>query len=256
MIDWALVLPLAPLFALIAFVYGAVGLGGGSAYLAAMAVMEIPYVVLPQLSLSLNLAVAGGGFVQYGRAGFFQTRMFIPLVATSVPAAYLAARVQLGRETFQLLLGGLLALAGARMLLNRWLSRPLAQANSIGGPGGAMVLAALGLLLGAAAGLTGIGGGIYLSPLLVMLRLCDAKQAAALSSGFIVVNSIAGLAGRLSAGAVLPLDILLPLLLAVVVGGQLGARVGARRWRMETVQTVMGAILLFVSIRLLLSGHG
>ena len=243
---------LVPAFAVISFVYGSVGLGGGSAYVATMALLGMDHTVIPMLALSLNLIVAGGGFVYYLRGGHFRHRLFGPLILSSAPAAFLAAQVPVSRSLFQGLLGCLLLLAAVRLLANPLLpkERPRREVTNRA----ALVL--LGLALGAAAGLTGIGGGIFLAPLLLVSRVATPKEAAALSSGLVVVNSAAGLAGRVIIGTTIPWLLFLPLSVTVLIAGQMGAYQGASRFRPTTVRLVVGCLVLLVSIRMLVNVYG
>jgi hypothetical protein len=119
-----------------------------------------------------------------------------------------------------------------------------------------LLLALLGLMLGAAAGLTGIGGGIYLAPLLLVTRMATPKEVAALSSGLVVVNSAAGLAGRIVIGTSFPWAVFLPLAVTVLLAGQLGAFRGSNHFRPATVRAVVGCLVLLVSIRLLVNAYG
>ena len=244
---------LVPAFAVISFFYGSVGLGGGSAYVATMALLGVDHTVMPMVALSLNLIVAGGGFAHYLRGGHFRQRLFGPLILSSVPAAFLAAQVPVSLTLFQGLLGCLLLLAAVRLLVNPLLvakDRPRRETTN------PLLLVLLGLALGAAAGLTGIGGGIYLAPLLLVTRMATPKEAAALSSGLVVVNSAAGLAGRIVIGTAIPWMVLLPLAVTVLIAGQMGAYRGARRFQASTVRTVVGCLVLMVSIRLLINAYG
>ncbi len=243
---------LVPVFAVISFVYGSVGLGGGSAYVATMALLGVDHTVMPMVALSLNLIVAGGGFVHYLRGGHFRQRLFGPLILSSAPAAFLAAQVPVSRTFFQGLLGCLLLLAAVRLLANPLLAKDRPHRESTK----PLLLVLLGLVLGTAAGLTGIGGGIYLAPLLLVTRMATPKEAAALSSGLVVVNSAAGLAGRIVIGTVIPWMVLLPLAVTVLIAGQMGAYRGARRFQASTVRTVVGCLVLMVSIRLLVNAYG
>jgi uncharacterized membrane protein YfcA len=242
---------LVPVFAVISFVYGSVGLGGGSAYVATMALLGVDHTVMPMVALSLNLIVAGGGFAHYLRSGHFRQRLFGPLILSSAPAAFLAAQVPVSRTLFQGLLGCLLLLAAVRLLANPLLAKDRPHRETTN----PLLLVILGLALGAAAGVTGIGGGIYLAPLLLVTRLATPKEAAALSSGLIVVNSAAGLAGRIVIGTVIPWMVLLPLAVTVLIAGQMGAYRGARRFQASTVRAVVGWLVLIVSIRLLVSAY-
>jgi uncharacterized membrane protein YfcA len=243
----------AAAFAVIAFVYGSVGLGGGSAYVAVMALVGVDHTVAPVIALALNLVVAVGGLLHFGHGGHFRARLIVPLVLTSVPAAFLAARVPLDRTAFQLLLGLALLVAGMRMVAARWISRRF-RTRQREAP--VALLLVLGALLGVLAGLTGIGGGVYLAPVLILGRLAIPKETAAACAAFIICNSLAGLAGRVAVGVTMPWAVLLPLGITVFLGGQLGAWAGARRLRPATVQALFGAIVLMVSVRLLVTVYG
>ena len=238
---------LAPVFAVIAFVYGSVGLGGGSSYVAVMALLSLDHTQIPMVALGLNLVVASGGFVQFARAGHFQMRTFLLLAVASAPAAYFFAQVPVSSAEFQLILGLLLLVAGLRMAFNRWFQRGEVKTRR---PSWWLLLG-LGAVLGAAAGLTGIGGGVYLAPLLLLTGSARPKQAAALASGVVLVNSVSGIAGRVAAGAVMPWAFFLPLALVVFVAGQVGAYGGAHRFKQVTVQTTFGVLVILVSVRLL-----
>jgi hypothetical protein len=251
--DASLLPPLIVLFAVVSFLYGSVGLGGGSAYIAAMVMLGMDHGQIPILALALNLVVAGSGLAHFAGRGHFRTRLFLALVPTSVPAAYLAAQAPVSPTLFRVLLGSALLLAGLRMLATPLLARAIRDRQK---DVPFWLLPLLGLGLGALAGLTGIGGGVYLGPVLMLTGLASPKQAAAICAGFIVVNSAAGLAGRVVDGATMPWPLLLPLAATVLVGGQLGAFLGARRLRPAAVQAVFGLIVLAVSIRLLLESHG
>lgn len=238
---------LAPVFAVIAFVYGSVGLGGGSSYVAVMALLGLDHTQIPMVALGLNLVVASGGLFQYARGGHFKVRTFVLLAVTSAPAAYFAAQVQISSSGFQMLLGVLLLVAGLRMTFNNWFQRGEVVIRRPAW----WALLGLGVVLGTAAGLSGIGGGVYLAPLLLMTRSAEPKVAAALASGVVLVNSVAGLAGRVAIGTAMPWAVFLPLAMVVFVAGQAGAYGGAHRFKPATVQATFGVLVVLVSIRLL-----
>lgn len=240
---------LAAATVVIAFVYGSVGLGGASSYVAVMALAGMDHREIPLVALGLNLIVASAALLQFARSGHLRTRTVVPLVAASAPTAYVTAQVPLDRGTFQLVLGALLALAGVHMMAAPWM-RPGNRRREVGWP----AFVGLGFLLGAAAGLTGIGGGVYLAPLLLLSGLATPKQAAAVCSVVVLANSVAGIAGRLAAGITMSWAVFLPLAGCALVAGPLGAWLGARRWRPEVVQAVFGALVLAVAVRLLVAG--
>ena len=243
---------LVAVFALISLVYGSVGLGGGSAYVATMVVLGVDHTVAPVLALTLNLVVAGGGFVHFARFGFFRSRLFLPLVVTSVPAAFFASQIPISRSAFQMALAAALLVAGIRMMTSKWV---WTEERVLRGQAPIWFLGLLGVTLGAIAGLTGIGGGIYLAPVLILARLASPKQTAAISAAFIVVNSVAGLAGRIAVGVHPPWGVLIPLGITVFIGGQLGALIGSKRLKPATVQTIVGVIILVVSVRILVASY-
>jgi uncharacterized membrane protein YfcA len=190
------------------------------------------------------------GTIQFAKAGHLQWKKGLPFMIASIPMAWLGGTINVSRFVFTLLLGASLLVAAARML---WIGRPIEAREivttrtiwSVGLP--------LGALLGLLAGIVGIGGGIYLAPVLLFLGWADAKQTAALSSCFILVNSVAGLLGQASQGFHMNYDLLLPLLVAVLLGGQIGSRVGALALPKVAMQRVTGLLILAVSGRLLWS---
>ncbi len=238
-------------FIAVAFLYASVGFGGGSSYTAILIESGLYWELVPPLSLVCNLVVVSGGVYHFARAGHLQLRFAAPLLATSVPAAFLAGYIRLDESVFLQFLGIALFISGTLMLLDRQWSRARASAPQTG----CAVRLGLGLILGGLAGITGIGGGIYLAPVLHLLRLAEAKTVAATCSLFILVNSLAGLAGQLAklgqSAAELFNVSFVALPLAVLIGGQLGSRAGARRLNASMIRRLTGLVILVVSIRLL-----
>ncbi len=238
-------------FIAVAFLYASVGFGGGSSYTAILIESGLYWELVPPLSLVCNLVVVSGGVYHFARAGHLQLRFAAPLLATSVPAAFLAGYIRLDESVFLQFLGIALFISGTLMLLDRQWSRARASAPQTG----RAVRLGLGLILGGLAGITGIGGGIYLAPVLHLLRLAEAKTVAATCSLFILVNSLAGLAGQLAklgqSAAELFNVSFVALPLAVLIGGQLGSRAGARRLNASMIRRLTGLVILVVSIRLL-----
>lgn len=241
------------LFALVALAYAAVGFGGGSTYNALLVLGGTDYQAIPAIALSCNIIVVTGGVVQFYRAGHFSVRALMPYVSLSIPMAWLGGRLPVSETVFAGLLGLALAFTGLHMLLRSVRQpRPVRARNwrpwSVGLPAGA----AIGFL----SGLVGIGGGIFLAPLLYLLGRDTPRRIAALSSGFILVNSIAGLSGQLmKQGFDAPTSAwgqAWPLYLAVLAGGQVGSRLGALRLPDPWVRGLTGALVLYVAARLLL----
>ncbi len=238
-------------FIAVAFLYASVGFGGGSTYTAILIESGLHWELVPPISLVCNIVVVAGGVYHFAKAGHLDLRFAAPLIAASMPAAFLGGYLQLQETSFIKLLGVALLVAGVLMLLDRqWRGR--AEIVPTAGTGVGLVL---GLGLGGLAGMTGIGGGIYLAPVLHLFRLAEAKTVAATCSLFILVNSLAGLAGQLTklgSNAQVLLDasyLVLPL--AVLVGGQLGSRAGAKWLPASPIRRLTGLVITIVAARLL-----
>lgn len=238
-------------FVVVAFLYASVGFGGGSSYTAILIASGLSWQLVPPVSLLCNIIVVTGGVYHFARAGHLDMKFAIPLIGASVPAAFIAGTVRLDEPTFLLVLAIALLVSGSLMLLDRqWRQQEQTRPEL-----GTTALLTLGLSLGALAGLTGIGGGIYLAPVLHFFRLADAKTVAATASLFILVNSLAGLGGQLAklgAEAQILLDagyLVLPV--AVLLGGQIGSRIGATLLPAAPIRRLTGLVVLIVALRLL-----
>jgi uncharacterized membrane protein YfcA len=220
-----------------AALYSSVGHGGASAYIALMALSGLAPEEVRPAALVLNVIVAGLGAFRYIRAGRFDWQVFWPFAVTAVPAAFLTGRIDLPEQVYRPLLAAALTAAALRYLV--WpqidtVKPSRAPAMHVALPAGAA--------LGAVAGLTGIGGGVYLSPLLVFAGWANAQRATGIAACFIVVNSLAGLAGRTSSLAALPAY--LPwFVLAAVLGALLGTTLSLRSMSQRGVLRVLGLVL-------------
>lgn len=234
-------------FAAVALLYASAGFAGGSAYLAIMSLTGLSYHAIPQISLLCNIVVSIGGVWHFHRGGFLDVRRVLPFFVLSIPMAYVGGNLEISRSLFSVLLSISLILAGARMLLpskDENSRRKLSARNEwlIGLP--------LGGLLGLISGIVGIGGGVFLAPVLLLTGWTTTKQTAATASLFILVNSAAGLAGHLVKEVHLGLMVL-PLVAAALIGGQVGSRLGSYHLSSRGVRTLLAAIILVVGIRLL-----
>jgi len=200
------------------------------------------------VALTLNVLVATVGWFVYMRRGYFSARLLMPFLVGSIPAAYLGGRIHLSSATFGVLLGIALVCAALRMLVLREV-RPSAGIDA--GRRRRLWSVAIGAVLGLIAGMVGIGGGIFLSPLLLFLKWADAKQTAAVSSAFIVLNSLSGLAGHLARESV-PTGPMVLLGTVVFAGGLVGSFAGARYIRSLHLQIILGAVLFLAGGKLLL----
>ncbi|MCZ2477388.1 sulfite exporter TauE/SafE family protein [Aquirufa antheringensis] len=224
-----------------AFLYASVGHGGASGYLAVMALFAIAPPLMKQTALLLNLGVSLMSFLAFYRQGYFRWTLFWPFALGSIPAAFLGARIPLTDSTYKQILGACLFLAVIRMVI----SLKEATQRSLPAVLGIFTGAAIGLL----SGMIGIGGGIILSPLLLLFRWASLKEAAAVSALFIFVNSVSGLAGLKTW---IPLDQsqLLYWLFASLVGGFLGARWGAGIASNAKVKWILALVLVIASLKL------
>jgi len=235
-------------FLAMAALYAAVGHGGGSGYLAVMALAGVPVEMLKPTSLSLNILVAGLATLRFARAGFFEWRLFWPVALGSIPAAFIGGSVEPASLWYRPAVGVLLVVSAIR----------LASAKTLAGETATRALpVALGLVIGALvgglSGLIGVGGGIFLSPLLVLAGYATVRQSAGVAAPFILVNSVAALAGQLIGGATLPSA--LPVWgVAVLVGGWLGSGLGTRKLAGTTLRRVLAAVLIVPRLKIIFAG--
>lgn len=230
-----------------ALLYASVGHGGASAYLAVMAMFSFSPETMRPTALTLNLVVAGIATVQFWRAGHFSARLFWPFALSSIPLAFVGGTLGVPLGMYRALLGAVLLSAAARFAIVDLLARGTAEIRGLSAPVAAGVGAGIGLL----SGLTGVGGGIFLSPVLMWMRWADAKRTAAVSAPFVFVNSAAGLAGQAPTLAAVP-GAAWWWVLAAVAGGTLGATLGSRRFDHPMLRRVLAAVLAVAGAKLLL----
>lgn len=234
---------------LVAFLYASVGFGGGSGYLAVMSFFDIPAEITASTALSLNVIVAGVALVNFSRRGHLQPRLLWPFVITSIPFAFIGGTIPLQQGTYQVLLNVVLALVALRLLFSRPNENP-GQLPQI--PSNPLALFA-GALLGLLSGMLGLGGGIFLSPVILLADWGTPQQAAASSAGFILLNSISGLLGRALAGSLQFGQYGGLLLILGIVGGLAGSFVGARYLSGAVIRKLLGIVLLVAVVRFLIS---
>jgi len=238
-------------FFVIALFYSTVGFGGGSSYLAVLVFVNISYVYIPPQALACNIIVAAGGCWYFFKGGYLNLNKILPFVVLSVPMAYFGGRLFIPRELFCILLGLALIVVGIRFLMPEKTYNESREISpfvmwSVGLP--------LGGILGFFSGLVGIGGGIFLSPILLLLRWVNPKEAAAAASFFILLNSIFGLMGHLQKGMI-EFDFLLPLALAVFIGGQIGSRLGAYHLPKVFIKKGLAVLILYVAVKLVMESY-
>lgn len=227
----------------VAFLYASIGHGGASGYLALMAIFSIDPHIMRSSALTLNLFVAGIAFIAYYRGGYFRSRILLPFILTSIPMAFLGARLAIDPRVYKVILGIFLFIAVVRMLLikpgsgERHKFPPLFPALMTG--------AALGFF----SGMIGIGGGIILSPLLILLGWANVKEAAAASALFIFLNSASGLLGVIQTGYTVN-PFIAVWILAAVSGGLIGAFAGSFRFSFSRLQYILAFVLILASMKL------
>ncbi len=235
---------LSMLFFLIALIYSSAGFGGGSSYLAVLSFFSFPFTDLRMIALICNIVVVLFSVVLFQKYKYIKWRKILPLVMLSVPLAFLGGRYRIDEHSFFILLGITLLFASLMMLVDtKEIVRKLPKFFNAGIGGG----------IGFLSGVVGIGGGIFLSPVLHLTKWDTPKVIAGTSAIFILVNSIAGLIGQtVNQGFNLSLFEILPLVLAVIVGGQIGVRSTIFRLKPKTVRRVTAIVIMIVAIRLLI----
>lgn len=240
---------LALAFAVTALLYASVGFGGGSTYAALLALSGLDYRLLPLVALASNIIVVTGGTIRFARARVTPWRGAVVLVLLGAPASLLGGLTPIREATFLTLLGVSLVLSSLAMLL------PVRENSDGAASRLARMMPVVALPLGYLAGLVGIGGGIFLAPLLHLARWRSAREIAATASLFILVNSIFGLVGQLlknGPGLLGPaIGDSLPLLVAVVIGGQIGSLLAVRILPMQWIRWLTALLVLAVGVRLL-----
>lgn len=228
---------------MISLIYSAAGFGGGSSYLAVLALFPLEFTEVRILALLCNIVVVSGSVYVFYKNRFLNFRKVLPLILWSVPFAYLGGSLKISKEIFFIVLGVTLLIAGILMLVNnneKTVKLPNYSNEIIGGS------------IGFLSGLVGIGGGIFLSPLLYLSRWAEAKVIATTTACFILVNSIAGLIGQISTNNLnLDFKLITFLLITVLIGGQIGSRLAATKINPKIVRKITAFLILFVALKIL-----
>src|SRR6266516_1308866 len=228
---------------LIAFLYSSVGHSGASGYIATMTLFGLAPTVIRPTALVLNILVASIGAFQFWRAGHFSWNLFWPFALLSIPAAYFGGHLQPSTSVLMILIGMVLILSAVRLIFRRNDPEKILIPSQ---PTAISVGAGLGFL----SGLTGTGGGIFLTPLLLFCRWAHIRQAAAVSALFIWVNSIAGLAGYFTKVRSIP-SLGFILAAAAIIGGAVGSHLGSRRFAVRVISLFLATVLLIAGTKLI-----
>ena len=235
-------------FFITAILYSSVGFGGGSTYLALMLIWNIPYYICPILALICNIIVVLGNSINYVRSGNLNFKLLAPYLIGSIPFSFFGASMSLTKELFEILLFVILIIAGIFLLIqSKSFNNDQIKINSIP----KILSVSIGSIIGFTSGIIGIGGGIFLSPILFLMKAGYPKQIATTASLFILINSIFGVAGQLTKDIVF--DEFLnywPLFIVVLIGGQIGNFLNIKFLSGKTLAIITSLLVIFVAIRM------
>ena len=236
------------LFLLTATLYSSVGFGGGSTYLALLLIWDVPYLIFPVIALFCNIIVVSGNCINYIKAGNISLKILTPFLISSVPLAFIGGSISIDKNFFEILLFIILALAGIMLLLKfKSFDKKIEAYNKIP----KIVAILIGGTIGFISGVVGIGGGIFLSPILLLVRVDSAKNIATAASLFILINSISGLTGQFTKASVInEVYSYWPLFLFVLLGGLLGNYLNLKIFPTRILALVTSALVIFVAIRM------
>jgi uncharacterized membrane protein YfcA len=240
---------LGALFFVAAVLYSSVGHGGASGYLATMGLAGFPAAIMRPTALVMNVAVSSISLYKFSRSGGFAWRLFLPFAVSAMPMAYIGGRTQLPVAWFGALVGLVLLFSAARLFLETVMDQRRPRTARLPPPWWLAI--SLGAVIGLMSGLTGVGGGIFLSPLLVLTGWATVRESAAPTAAFILVNSVAGLLGLMSSQPTLP-DALPYWVALVVAGGLIGASFGARRLGHKALRLALASVLVIAGTKMLL----
>jgi hypothetical protein len=234
-------------FFITAILYSSVGFGGGSTYLALMLIWDIPYYIFPIIALFCNIIVVSGNSINYMRSGNLNFKFLAPYLIGSIPFSFLGASILISKDLFETLLFIVLIIAGIFLLIeSKSFNSNKIKINQIP----KIISIFIGSIIGFTSGIVGIGGGIFLSPILFLIKAGYPKQIAASASLFILINSIFGVAGQLTKEIVIN-DFLnyWPLFIAVFMGGQIGNFLNIKLLSNKTLAIITSLLVIFVAIR-------
>ena len=241
-----IILPI--LFFITAILYSSVGFGGGSTYLALLLIWDIPYYIFPVIALLCNIIVVTGNSINYVRAGNHNFKLLLPFLFGSIPLAFLGGTLIVKKEIFEILLFLILSIAGVLLLIN---NKSYDDKNIITKKVNLFVSFLIGSVLGLVSGLVGIGGGIFLSPILFLLKADKPKNIVTTASLFILINSIFGILGQLTKENILnEISLYWPLFISVLIGGLFGNYLNLTIFSNRVLAIITSTLVIFVAIRM------
>jgi uncharacterized membrane protein YfcA len=236
------------LFFLTAILYSSVGFGGGSTYLALLLIWDAPYQIFPIIALCCNIIVVSGNCFNYIKAGNINIKLLAPFLISSIPFAFIGGSLQLNKSFFEILLFAVLTLAGLSLLLK---FRSFDESKEVNNNIPKIISVLIGGSIGFVSGVVGIGGGIFLSPVLLLIRAGKTRHIATTASLFILINSISGLAGQSTKGFIFnEIYNYWPLFLLVLIGGQIGNFLNIKILPARVMILLTAGLVIFVSVRM------
>jgi len=238
-------IPFLFILCIVAFLYASVGHGGASGYLALMALFSFPILIMKPTALVLNIVVSAISFWFFKKNHHFKWKLFYPFAITSIPMAFLGGYISVGTAVYKQILGVFLVFAVLKMLdIFGKIKKEITENNL-------SVSLITGACIGLFSGMIGIGGGIILSPIIILFGWGTMRQAAAVSALFIFVNSIAGSIGFVAQGGSIPIEVLY-LIPVAIIGGALGALYGSQKFNIKTLKYVLACVLTIAAVKLFL----
>tara|TARA_B100001059_G_scaffold158137_1_gene157784 strand:+ start:13 stop:759 length:747 start_codon:yes stop_codon:yes gene_type:complete len=239
---------LSILFFITSILYSSVGFGGGSTYLALLLIWDVPYYIFPVIALFCNIIVVTGNSINYVRAGNHNLKLLIPFIIGSIPSAFVGGALIIEKEFFEILLFLVLSVAGILLLIN---NKAYENKEIIIQKLNYFVSILIGSILGLISGLVGIGGGIFLSPILFLLKADKPKNIITTASLFILINSIFGIFGQLTKDNIInELSSYLPLFLVVLIGGLIGNYLNLKIFSNKTLALITSLLVILVAFRM------
>ena len=235
-------------FFITAILYSSVGFGGGSTYLALLLIWNVPFYIFPVLALICNIIVVTGNCFNYIKAGNHNFKLLVPFLIGSVPMAFVGGTLEISKDMFEILLFLVLSIAGILLLIN---NRAYQESKLIVRKPNPFLFISIGSIIGLISGIVGIGGGIFLSPILFLLKFEKPKNIVTSASMFILINSVSGILGQLTKESVInQIIIYSPLFLSVLVGGLIGNYLNLKIFNGRVLAIITSLLVIFLSIRM------
>jgi len=241
-----IILPI--LFFITAILYSSVGFGGGSTYLALLLIWDIPYYIFPVIALFCNIIVVTGNSINYVRAGNHNFKLLLPFLIGSIPLAFIGGTLTINKEIFEILLFLVLSIAGVLLLIN---NKSYEDKNLVTKKLNLFISIFIGSIIGLISGIIGIGGGIFLSPILFLIKAEKPKIIATTASLFILINSISGIFGQLTKEFIInEIFLYWPLFISVLIGGSIGNLMNIKILSNRLLAIITSLLVIFVAMRM------